>query len=106
MQGGVKACLKGLSINVSFVKVKISPCLNVGAVVSSRGVGFCGLAPSPLRSGTGRAGRRTIAALIDQDAAPSGDVTIASYSAPGPGNRGVRAGCGPLAGAGRSASAR
>lgn len=47
MQGGVKACLNGLSIKISFVKVKISPCLNIGAVVSSRGIGFCGTVGVP-----------------------------------------------------------
>jgi uncharacterized delta-60 repeat protein len=47
VQGGVKACLQGLKIGYKFVSVKISPCLNIGAVVSSRGIGFCGVVPVP-----------------------------------------------------------
>ena len=47
VQGGVKACLQGIKIGYKFVSVKISPCLNIGAVVSSKGIGFCGVIPVP-----------------------------------------------------------
>jgi uncharacterized delta-60 repeat protein len=41
-QGGVSACLDGVKIGYKFVSVTIHPCLQIGAVISSRGVGFCG----------------------------------------------------------------
>jgi uncharacterized delta-60 repeat protein len=47
VQGGVKACLRNVKIGYKFVSIKVSPCINVGAVVSSRGFGFCGIVPVP-----------------------------------------------------------
>jgi hypothetical protein len=46
-EAGVKACARNLGIGYKFVFVKISPCLNVGAVVSSKGLGFCTILPVP-----------------------------------------------------------
>jgi hypothetical protein len=46
-EAGVKACARGLGIGFKFVFVKISPCLNVGAVISSKGLGFCTVLPVP-----------------------------------------------------------
>ena len=47
VEAGLKACLRGLKLHVSFVSVKISPCLSVGGVISSNGIGFCGVVPVP-----------------------------------------------------------
>jgi len=47
LEGGVRACLRGIKIGYKIFSVKISPCLNVGAVVSSRGLGFCTVLPVP-----------------------------------------------------------
>jgi hypothetical protein len=46
-EAGLSACLKNVKIGWKIFTVKISPCLNVGAVVSSRGIGFCGVVPVP-----------------------------------------------------------
>jgi uncharacterized delta-60 repeat protein len=46
-EAGLNACLKNVKIGWKFVKIKISPCLTVGGVVSSRGIGFCGVVPVP-----------------------------------------------------------
>lgn len=47
LEGGVKACLRGIKIGYKIFSVKISPCLSVGGVVSSRGIGFCTVLPVP-----------------------------------------------------------
>ena len=47
LEGGVRACLRGIKIGYKIFSVKISPCLNVGGVVSSRGLGFCTVLPVP-----------------------------------------------------------
>ncbi len=47
VQGGVKACARNIKVGYKFVKVTVSPCLNVGAVVSSKGLGFCTILPVP-----------------------------------------------------------
>jgi hypothetical protein len=47
LEGGLKACLRNIEIGFKFVSVKVSPCLNVGAVISSKGLGFCGIVPVP-----------------------------------------------------------
>jgi uncharacterized delta-60 repeat protein len=47
LAGGIEACARGLSVGFKFAKVEISPCLNVGGVVSSKGIGFCGVIPIP-----------------------------------------------------------
>jgi uncharacterized delta-60 repeat protein len=47
VQGGVHACIKEIKIGYKFVSVKIHPCLDVGGVVSSKGLGFCGVVPVP-----------------------------------------------------------
>jgi uncharacterized delta-60 repeat protein len=47
LAAGVEACARKLSIGYKFVKVEVSPCLNVGGVVSSKGIGFCGVIPVP-----------------------------------------------------------
>jgi uncharacterized delta-60 repeat protein len=56
LQGGVSACLKTFTIRlkVGFVKLKktISPCVNIGAVVSSKGLGFCASVGVPTPVGT------------------------------------------------------
>jgi hypothetical protein len=44
LEGGVKGCLRNISIgpvDLDFI------CLNVGAIVSTRGLGFCGTVPVP-----------------------------------------------------------
>lgn len=46
-EAGLSVCLKKFKIGYKFVSVKISPCLSVGAVVSSRGIGFCGVVGVP-----------------------------------------------------------
>lgn len=48
LQGGVSACLRNIKIGFKFVKVTVSPCVNVGAVVSSKGLGFCTSIPVPV----------------------------------------------------------
>ena len=45
LEGGLNACLRGIEIDFKIVSIKISPCLKVGAVVSSKGIGFCGIVP-------------------------------------------------------------
>ncbi len=52
LQGGVKACLRNVEIGFDFFSVKISPCVNVGAVISSKGLGFCAVVPVPTPFGT------------------------------------------------------
>ena len=52
LQGGVKACLRNVEIGFDFFSVKVSPCVNVGAVVSSKGLGFCTVIPVPTPFGT------------------------------------------------------
>jgi uncharacterized delta-60 repeat protein len=47
LSAGVEACARGISIGWKFVKIKVSPCLSVGGVVSSKGIGFCGVIPLP-----------------------------------------------------------
>jgi uncharacterized delta-60 repeat protein len=47
LAAGVEACARGISIGWKFVKIKVSPCLSVGGVVSSKGIGFCGVIPLP-----------------------------------------------------------
>ncbi len=47
LEGGLKACLRNIEIDFKIVSVKINPCLSVGAVISSKGVGFCGVIPVP-----------------------------------------------------------
>jgi hypothetical protein len=46
-QAGVSACLKGVKLGYKFVSVTINQCVNVGAVVSSKGFGFCAIVPVP-----------------------------------------------------------
>ncbi len=46
-QAGLKACARGIKIGYKFVSVTLSPCLSVGGVVSSNGIGFCGVIPVP-----------------------------------------------------------
>jgi hypothetical protein len=48
LEGGVKACLRGVELDFDIVSVKIDPCLNGGAVISSKGIGFCGAIPVPV----------------------------------------------------------
>lgn len=48
LEGGVRACLRDVELDFDIVSVKIDPCLNVGAVVSSKGIGFCGAIPVPV----------------------------------------------------------
>jgi hypothetical protein len=52
LEGGVKACLRDINgdpikIGYKFVSVTISPCLNLGGVISSTGIGVCGVLPVP-----------------------------------------------------------
>ena len=47
LAAGVEACLRKISVGYKFIKVKISPCLNVGGTVSSKGIGFCGVVGIP-----------------------------------------------------------
>ena len=47
LEGGVRACLRKVKIGYKIFSVTISPCLNVGGVVSSRGLGFCTVLPVP-----------------------------------------------------------
>jgi hypothetical protein len=47
LEGGLSACLRGIKVGYKFVSVSVSPCLSVGAVVSSKGLGFCGIVPVP-----------------------------------------------------------
>jgi PKD repeat protein len=48
LEGGVKGCLRGVELDYKISTVKIDPCLiNVGAVISSKGIGFCGIVPVP-----------------------------------------------------------
>jgi hypothetical protein len=47
IEAGLKACLRGIKIGYKWASVTVSPCLNVGAVVSSKGLGFCGIVPVP-----------------------------------------------------------
>jgi uncharacterized delta-60 repeat protein len=47
-EANLQACLKKVKIGKGFFSVTISPCLGVGAVVSSRGIGFCGTVRVPL----------------------------------------------------------
>lgn len=45
LEGGLKACVKKIRIKVGPFKYTLNPCASVGAVISSRGIGFCGLFP-------------------------------------------------------------
>ncbi len=47
LEGGLKACLRNIEIGFRFVSITVDPCLKVGAVVSSKGIGFCGIVPVP-----------------------------------------------------------
>ena len=47
VEAGLNACLKNLKIGYKIFSIKISPCLSVGGVISSRGIGFCGVFPVP-----------------------------------------------------------
>ena len=47
LEGGVKACLRGIEIGYKFVSVKLSLCVKVGAVVSSAGAGLGAVFPVP-----------------------------------------------------------
>lgn len=47
IEGGLRACLRGIEIGFKFLSVTVSPCLNVGGVISSQGIGFCGILPVP-----------------------------------------------------------
>ena len=47
IEAGLNACLRNIEVGFKFVSVKVSPCLNVGAVISSKGLGFCGIVPVP-----------------------------------------------------------
>jgi uncharacterized delta-60 repeat protein len=44
LQGGVNGCIK-IKLRYKFVKFSINPCVTVGAVVSSKGLGFCTTIP-------------------------------------------------------------
>jgi uncharacterized delta-60 repeat protein len=46
-QAGLKACARKIKIGYKFVSVTISPCFTVGGVVSSKGIGVCGIVPVP-----------------------------------------------------------
>jgi uncharacterized delta-60 repeat protein len=47
LAAGVEACARKIKIGYKFVKVTVSPCLSVGGVVSSKGIGFCGVVGIP-----------------------------------------------------------
>ena len=47
IEAGLNACLRNIEVGFKFVSVKVSPCLDVGAVISSKGLGFCGIVPVP-----------------------------------------------------------
>jgi uncharacterized delta-60 repeat protein len=47
LAAGLEACARKLKIGYKFVKIEISPCISVGGVVSSKGIGFCGVIPVP-----------------------------------------------------------
>ena len=47
IEAGLKACLRGIDIGFKFFSVSVSPCINVGGVISSQGIGFCGILPVP-----------------------------------------------------------
>jgi uncharacterized delta-60 repeat protein len=46
-EAGLSACLKKLKVGYKFVHVTISPCISVGGVISSRGIGVCGVVGIP-----------------------------------------------------------
>ncbi len=46
-QAGLQACLQNVKIDFKIWSVKINPCLSVGGVVSSKGIGFCTVIPVP-----------------------------------------------------------
>jgi uncharacterized delta-60 repeat protein len=46
-EAGLNACLKKVKIGYKFVSITINPCVSVGGVVSSRGIGFCGVVGVP-----------------------------------------------------------
>ena len=48
IEAGLKACLRGIEVGFKFFSVNVSPCLNVGGVISSQGIGFCGVLPVPV----------------------------------------------------------
>ncbi len=47
LAAGLEACARKIKIGYKFVKVTVSPCLSVGGVVSSKGIGFCGVVGIP-----------------------------------------------------------
>lgn len=51
-QAGVQGCLRNIKIDIKVFSIKLSPCLNVGAVVSTNGIGFCTVLPVPTPVGT------------------------------------------------------
>ncbi len=51
-QAGVQGCLRNIKIDVKLFSIKLSPCLNVSAVVSTKGIGFCTVIPVPTPVGT------------------------------------------------------
>jgi hypothetical protein len=51
-QAQVQGCLRNIKIDVKIFSIKLSPCLNVGAVVSTKGIGFCTVLPVPTPIGT------------------------------------------------------
>jgi hypothetical protein len=48
VEAGLKGCLRGIEIGFKFFSIKVSPCLNVGGVISSQRIGFCGVLPVPV----------------------------------------------------------